>query len=76
MCTYGSDMKPDDIVRALHPHSVGMVVTAVAPPAQEESTCRIPSTDTELTELTDERRTGAVDRRRFTRTDRRRKLRR
>jgi hypothetical protein len=76
MCTYGNDMKPDDIVRALHPQSVGMVVTAVAPPAQEESTCRIPSTDTELTELTDERRTGAVDRRRFTRTDRRRKLRR
>ena len=70
MCTYGSDMKPDDIVRALHPHSVGMVVTAVAPPAQEESTCRTPSIDTELT---DERRTGAVDRRRFTRTDRRRK---
>jgi hypothetical protein len=62
-------MEPDDIVRALHPQSVGMVVTAVSPPAQEGSTCRTPSIDTELT---DERRTGAVDRRRFTRTDRRR----
>ena len=63
-------MKPDRMVRALHPPSVGIVVTAVSPPAQEESTCRTPPIDTELTE---ERRRGAVDRRRFTRTDRRRK---
>jgi len=63
-------MKPDDIARALHPQSVGVVVATVSPPAQEESTCRTPSIDTELTE---ERRTGAVDRRRFSRTDRRRK---
>ena len=70
MCTYGGDMKPDDMVRALHPQSVGVAVTAVSPPAQEESTCRTPSLDTELTA---ERRMGAVDRRRFTRTDRRRR---
>jgi len=70
MCTQRGDMKPDDIVRALHPQSVGVVVTAVSPPAQEESTCRTPSIDTQVP---DERRTGAVDRRRFTRTDRRRK---
>jgi hypothetical protein len=65
-------MKPDDVVRALHPQSIGMIVTAVSPPAQEESTCRTPSIDTQAPE---ERRTGAVDRRRFTRTDRRRKKR-
>jgi hypothetical protein len=62
-------MKPDDIVRARHPQSVGVVVTTVSPPTQEESICRTPSIDAELTE---ERRTGVVDRRRFTRTDRRR----
>jgi len=71
MCNDGDDMKPEDMVRALQPQSVGMVVTAVSPPAQEEeSTCRTPSLDTELPA---ERRTGAMDRRRFTRTDRRRK---
>jgi hypothetical protein len=64
-------MKPDDIVRAGHPQSVGMAVTTVSPPAQEESTCRTPSLDMEQP---GERRTGAMDRRRFTRTDRRRKL--
>jgi len=64
-------MKPDDIVRAVHPQSVGMVVTTVSPPVQEESPCRTPSLDMEPPA---ERRTGAMDRRRFTRTDRRRKL--
>jgi hypothetical protein len=63
-------MKPDDVLRTLHPQSVGVVVTSVSPTAQEESTCRTPSIDTERPA---ERRTGAVDRRRFTRTDRRRK---
>jgi hypothetical protein len=48
-----------------------VAVTAVSPPAQEESTCRTPSIDMEPPV---ERRTGAMDRRRFTRTDRRRKL--
>jgi hypothetical protein len=71
MCTHSGDMKPEDMVRALHPQSVGMVVTTVSPTAQEESTCRTPSIDTELPA---ERRTGAGDRRRFTRTDRRRKM--
>jgi hypothetical protein len=63
-------MKPDDMVRAF-PQSVGVAVTAVSPPTQEESTCRTPSIDMEPPV---ERRTGAMDRRRFTRTDRRRKL--
>jgi hypothetical protein len=71
MCTPSGDMKPEDMVRALQPQSVGMVVTAVSPTPQEESTCRTPSIDTELPA---ERRTGAVDRRRFSRTDRRRKM--